>query len=263
MKLTYLLIIFINCISTDEKQFIPELNGGSQKQFYKYTDPKAKDLVRLVEDLENSSVSFTGEFSMKINSGENLKDSNSLKGKIYFDKSSGKVKIQLMEPFFGLIISQLISDGNSIQIKSSGSSNITTLRMGDILLTDPTTRKNIIIPYPVIHYSIVQNFSKEFKSNPTYLSPDEKKILVKKKSDDEYYYTFYEKGLESLEVYSKEKDLRAIATVPENYRKSDHPPSRIITRVTDRNKKDTSRVDIQYTNIKKSVEISPQIFKLN
>ena len=187
----------------------PNYTDSKQAQNLKYNDPRAKSLVEIVERLEKNSVSFTGEFSMKIQSGENLREVNNVNGKIFFDRPTGKVKIQLMEPFFGLIISQIISDSALIRIKSSGQEKIYEQPMGDIHMVDPTSRKPIVIPYPIIYFTIAQNFIEEFKSDKSYLSPADKRVLVKR-GNDEYKYTFYDKGLASLEFLSPEKKMRSV-----------------------------------------------------
>ncbi len=254
-------ILFLDSCTTD-KTNVKDIvyTDTKQLQNLRYNDPRAKSLVEIVERLEKNSVSFTGEFSMKIQSGENLREVNNVNGKIFFDRPTGKVKIQLMEPFFGLIISQIISDSTTIRIKSSGQEKIHEQQMGDIHMTDPTSRKAIVIPYPIIYFTIAQNFIEEFKSDKSYLSPVEKRVLVKR-GNDEYNYIFYDKGLASLEFLSTEKKIKAICQVPENYRTGDHPPGRLFTRVTESSTdQDTSKVDIQYKNVKRNVTIPANTF---
>jgi outer membrane lipoprotein-sorting protein len=259
--LIILIIISINFCETDSNIVNkPVSDDTKQLQNFKYNDPRSKPLVEIVERLEKNSTSFTGEFSMKILSGEKLKEANNVNGKIFFDKPSGKVKIQLMEPFFGLIISQIISDSTTIRIKSSGQEKLHTQDMGDIHMKDPTSHKPIVIPYPVIYFTIAQNFIEEFKSDKSYLSPSEKRVLVKR-GKDEYKYFFYETGLASLEFLSSENKMRAICQVPEKYRSGDHPPQKLTTLVTDLNTdQDTSQVDISYKNVRRNVNIPPNTF---
>ena len=255
------IILFLGFCKTDKENIKdPNYTDSKQAQNLKYNDPRAKSLVEIVERLEKNSVSFTGEFSMKIQSGENLREVNNVNGKIFFDRPTGKVKIQLMEPFFGLIISQIISDSNTIRIKSSGQEKIYEQPMGDIHMVDPTSRKPIVIPYPIIYFTIAQNFIEEFKSDKSYLSPADKRVLVKR-GNDEYKYTFYDKGLASLEFLSTEKKIKAICDVPETHRTGDHPPGRLSTRVTDSTTDmDTSKVEIQYKNVKRNVTIPGNTF---
>lgn len=263
LSLILFTLSFYGCSSTNEIITEPEYSDAKQLQNLKYSDPRAKSLVEIIERLENNSVSFTGEFSMKILSGDKLKEANTVNGKIFFDRPSGKVKIQLMEPFFGLIISQIISDNTTIQIKSSGQEKIHTQPMGDIHMIDPTSHKSIVIPFPVIYFSIAQNFTNEFKSDKSYLSPSEKKILVKR-GNDEYQYIFYENGLASLQFLSKEKSIKAICQIPEKYQTGYHPPERLSTRVTDvstEKERDTSQVDIHYKNVRRNVKIPTNTFK--
>ena len=207
------IILFLGFCKTDKENIKdPDYTDSKQAQNLKYNDPRAKSLVEIVERLEKNSVSFTGEFSMKIQSGENLREVNNVNGKIFFDRPTGKVKIQLMEPFFGLIISQIISDSNTIRIKSSGQEKIYEQPMGDIHMVDPTSRKPIVIPYPIIYFTIAQNFIEEFKSDKSYLSPADKRVLVKR-GNDEYKYTFYDKGLASLSP----KPIEQATTHPAGY----------------------------------------------
>lgn len=263
---TLFILAFVLTLSycTSDKETIkePDYTDTKQLQNLRYSDPRAKPLVEIVEKLEKNSVSFSGEFSMKILSGEKLREVNNVNGKIFFDRPTGKVKIQLMEPFFGLIISQIISDNNVIRIKSSGQEKIHEQEMGDIHMVDPTSRKPIVIPYPIIYFTIAQNFIEEFKSDKSFLSPSEKRVLVKR-GKDEYKYFFYEKGLASLEYISSQRNMKAICQVPDKYRNGDHPPERLSTRVTDTSseiEKDTSQVDIQYKNVKRNVTIPANTF---
>ena len=98
------------------------------------------------------------------------------------------------------------------------------------------------------------------KSDKSYLSPADKRVLVKR-GNDEYKYTFYDKGLASLEFLSPEKKIKAICDVPETHRTGDHPPGRLSTRVTDSTTDmDTSKVEIQYKNVKRNVTIPTNTF---
>jgi outer membrane lipoprotein-sorting protein len=258
-----LIFLLIFCFPKTEQIKEPVFSNNKINEQYKFNDPRSKNLLSLIEGIEKNSQSFQGEFSMKIKTGENLKDTNSLNGKIFFDKNSSKVKIQLMEPFFGLIISQIISDEETIQIKSSGKDKIHTQKMGDLFLADPATKKQIIIPFPVIYYSIVQNFTKNFQNQNSFFSPSENKVKLIKDQDD-LTYTFYEKGLVSLELFSKVKNLKAKSEVPENFRTGDNPALRVITIVTDiYTSKDTNYVDIQYKNLKKNITIPESTFTFN
>ncbi len=260
-----LILILQNCSCSEGtiKDTQPTFSNNKIKESYKFNDSRSKGLLNLIDTIEKSSQSFQGEFSMKIKNGENQRDINNLNGKIFFDKNTSRVKIQLMEPFFGLIISQIISDEETIKIKSSGRDNIHTQKMGDLFLTDPATRRQIIIPFPIIYYSIVQNFSKNFMNENSYFSPSENKVKVIKDGED-LTYTFYEKGLISLELFAKLKNLKAISEVPLNFRTGENPPLRVITIVTDiYTSKETNHVDIQYKNLKKNVIIPQSIFTFN
>ena len=77
------IILFLGFCKTDKENIKdPNYTDSKQAQNLKYNDPRAKSLVEIVERLEKNSVSFTGEFSMKIQSGENLREVNNVNGKI-------------------------------------------------------------------------------------------------------------------------------------------------------------------------------------
>ena len=61
---------------TSDREVIKDEGYTDTKQLQnlRYNDQRAKSLVEIVEKLEKNSVSFTGEFSMKILSGEKLRE---------------------------------------------------------------------------------------------------------------------------------------------------------------------------------------------
>lgn len=256
------LLLLSLCKTTSEPEIqAPAYTDKSQVENFKYEDPRSKPMTELFERLYRESASFTGDFNMKILSGEKLKESNSLEGKIFFDKDTGKVKIQLMIPLWGLVVSQIISDSETIKIKTAGQEKIHTQPMGDIFIIDPTTNKKIPIPFPVIYRSIAQNFVSEFKNSNSSLSPKENRVFLKK-GTDEFKYIFYENGLASLEFNSTEKKMRAICQVPEDQRKGFHPPSKLVTRVTNlATDSDAGLVDVAIKNVKKSAKIPESTFQ--
>ncbi|MCB1180385.1 MAG: hypothetical protein KDK36_22585, partial [Leptospiraceae bacterium] len=249
------------CKTTETTENVEYNSEDSKDGFYPVSSKKVKEFLNFTKELENSAGSFSGNFSMLIKSGPGLNTKDSLNGKIYFDKATGKVKIQLLDPFFGLILSQIISDSETIRIKPLGSDKIQTLPMGDIIMKDPSSGKAIPIPFPVIYHTITLNFSQEFSTKGTLVNPTERKVKLKK-GVDEFLYTFYDSGLESLEFTSGAKNLQAKSKVSESSKKGEHPPSRLLTRVTEINSgKDFSFVDIQYKNINKKESIPESVFR--
>jgi hypothetical protein len=124
-----------------------------------------------------------------------------------------KVKIQLLDPFFGAILSQILANPNTIKIRQGGNDKLHVQKMGDIVIQDPSTGKIFRIPFPIIFYSIALDFTTEFTSEGSMLNPSEKKVKVVRNTD-EYLYMFYDYGLESLEYISKDKNLQAKAKLP-------------------------------------------------
>jgi hypothetical protein len=246
------IFILVACRTPEPKEdiVVPSYIEHEQKKFYLYTDKKSKPLIDRLLGFETQVSSFYGEFMMRIKSGENLSESNILKGKIIFDKTSGKVKIQLMEPFFGMIVTQVLTDSNMVKIKSAGQ-KLHTQPMGDIGILDPKTGKLIQIPFPVIYHSISYNFIKDFQTGQSYFSPEENRVLVKKETEV-YQYVFLASGLDSLDYSSSNSKLKAIAQVDERKEDIFHPPIKISTRVKDTlTNKDTGLIEIKYTNVRK------------
>jgi hypothetical protein len=263
--ITVILILQITLIScsTFQKKAPEETVEFSEpldsKGFFKPTDKRALALLEFVKDLEVKSSSFTADFSLKIVTGS---ETNNINGKIFYEKEGKKVKIQLLDPFFGAILSQILANPNQIKIKQGGNDKLHVQKMGDIVLQDPSTGKLFRIPFPIIFYSIALDFTSEFTSEGSMLNPIEKKVKVVRNTD-EYLYVFYDSGLESLEYISKDKNLQAKAKVSESSKKGTHPPEKILTRVSEINTgKNISQVDIVYKNIKRAIKIPDKEFQL-
>ncbi len=264
MKKIILLLIILSinfyCKTTEEKIESVEYSQESKDGYYPIADKRVKDFLLSTKQMENISESFTGKFTMVIKSGEGLKTKDSLDGNIFYDKASGKIKIQLLDPFFGAILTQIISDSEQIKIRPLGQNTIQTLPMGDIYIKDPSG-KTIPIPFPVIYHTITMNFSKEFSTPNVKANANEKKVKVTK-GTDEFLYSFYPEGLESLEVKSGSKNLQAKCKVSEESKSNQYPPQRLLTRVTEISSgKDYSYVDIQYKNVKKLTSLPVSTFQ--
>lgn len=256
------LFILVNCslfqnkLPEEKVEFTESLDN---KGFFKPEDKRSISFLEFVKDLEEKSSSFTSEFSLKIVTGN---ETNAINGKIFYEKEGKKVKIQLLDPFFGAILSQILANPNTIKIKQGGNDKLHVQKMGDIVIQDPSTGKLFRIPFPIIFYSIALDFTAEFTSRESLLNPSEKKVKVTRNSD-EYLYVFYDSGLESLEYRSPDKNLQAKAKVSELAKKGTHPPERILTRVSEiTSGKNISQVDIVYKNIKRTTKISDKEFQL-
>ncbi|EMN30975.1 hypothetical protein LEP1GSC083_2061 [Leptospira interrogans serovar Pyrogenes str. L0374] len=154
-----ILILFLilnsgNC-STAQIEEISFPDKGNLK-FLSSKNPEAAKILKAVRDLEAKNSSYSGEFSMRIENFVPKKENFSADGKILYDKPSGKMYIELADPFFGMIVSKVYTDGNSIHIKTANS-GMQVLPMGDILLKDPSGKNNLqfhfrfyILFYPII-----------------------------------------------------------------------------------------------------------------
>lgn len=258
--MTIMLFTLLHC-TTEQVQENVEYSQESTDGYYSPSHKNNTEFLGLTKKLEEEIQSFTGDFKMQIKSGEGLKTINNLDGKIYFDKPSQRLKIELLMPVLGLKLSQLISNGNQIQIQSADSPKPVTLPMGDIVILDPSTQKKISIPFPIIYYTITLKFSENLNSPSAKMNPKEKKIQFKNE-EDTYIYTLYDSGLDALEYHSGKKNLLAICKIPDSAKDSSHPPSRLITKITEMNTgKDFSYIDIQYKNLKKTASIPDSVFR--
>ncbi|MCB1140860.1 MAG: hypothetical protein H7A24_07090 [Leptospiraceae bacterium] len=260
----FVLISFYNGCTTPQEtegnETVEFESTADENGFQKSGSKKTLPFLDFVKELEASSDSFQGDFSLKITRYDTPEKLN-VNGKIFFEKEGRKLKIQLMDPFFGMIISQILADPNTIRIKSSGASSIHSQEMSDLTIKDPQTQKNFRIPFPVLFQTIALNFTEDFQKKDTLIHPEDKKVKLQK-SGDEYFYTFYEGGLDSLEYISKEKSLQAKTKVSESAKKGAHPPEKLLTRVTDaQTGKDLSLVETRIKNIKKMSKIPDSTFR--
>jgi hypothetical protein len=134
-----------------------------------------------------------------------------------------------MDSFFGLIFTELISTSSEIKIKQSSSSEIQTFPMGDLLIQDPNTKKNIAIPYPVIYQYLTGTYMEEVQNAKAKFLIGESRVLLEK-PDGIYEYFFQNGNLERLELSSVKRGLKAIALV-KGTKDTFHPPKEIITKV--------------------------------
>ncbi|MCE9501247.1 MAG: hypothetical protein K8R21_12240 [Leptospira sp.] len=254
------LLILISCTSAPDIEDVQFLSA-KQKKFHPFSDKRSAPLIAMTERLDSDSQSFSGDFSIRIESGINQKEKINLDGRIFFSKRSGKIKIQLMDSLFGLIFSQVISSSDKIDIKSAGKDEIHSQPMDDIRLVDPRTKKTTIIPFPIIYYALSLGFSQEFKKNKSYFSPEENRVLVVR-GKDEYQYVFSNGILDSLEFYSELKNIKAIATVRNKQGKNLHPPDALITKVANlKTDQETNLIELKFKTVKRGVEIPESVFR--
>ncbi len=254
--LIILSILFQTCKTVEHVEDV-EFLSVRQAKYYPYGSKKSEGLVMAAENLDKESVSYSGDFSIRIVSGGKVKEILNLEGRIYFSKPLNKIKIQLSDAFFGLTFAKVISDKDKIEIRSSGSSKIHHQPMDDISLVDPKTRKVTVIPFPIIFYSLTSSFHEDFKKNKSYFSPEENRVLVIR-GGDEYQYAFENGKLGSLEFYSKPKNMKAIAVMKENII---HPPRSLITKVTNlKTEEETNLIQIKFKSLKRGVDIPESVF---
>jgi WD40 repeat protein len=220
----------IHCNSLDEVD--PdnlEFSGDSQVKYYKIDDRRNSEFLLEISSMQEQHTSFISNFSLRIDRVSPSKESFHADGKIWFLKETGQVKIQLMDNFFGIVLTEVLAEPNQIQVKTSQDKTIHSQPMGDLAIYDPGKKKNIVIPFPVIYYSITGDFIKEFRSSRSFFSPDEKRVLVKK-SGDEFEYFFDDKRLITLEWTSQNKSVKAVSRAGE---KPSVPSEILTTKVLD------------------------------
>ncbi|MBE7410886.1 MAG: hypothetical protein L6Q54_04220 [Leptospiraceae bacterium] len=252
------ILSFIWSCQTTEKIEDIDFLSVRQGKYYPYNNKKSKELISIAENLDKESISYSGDFTIKIVTGSKVKEILNLEGKVYFSKPLNKIKILLSDAFFGLTFAKVISDRDKIEIRSSGSSNIHYQPMDDISLVDPKTKKTTVVPFPIIFYSLTSSFIEDFQKNKSYFSPEESRVLVKRGAD-EYQYVFDGGKLESLEFYSKSKNMKAIAVMKENII---HPPRKLITKVTNlKTDEETNLISIQFKSLKRGIDIPESVFR--
>ncbi|AXX15966.1 hypothetical protein [Leptospira borgpetersenii] len=236
-------LIFGKCTTTQIEE-ISFPDKGNLK-FLSSKNPEAARVLKSVRDLETKNSSYSGEFSMRIENFIPKKESFSANGKILYDKPSGKMYIELSDPFFGMIVSKVYTDGNSIRIKTANSGT-QILPMGDILFKDPSGKKQSTIPFPVL-YSLLSNNSSGLAGNdPTFVNLSERAILVKKPGED---ITFWmtDSGISSVELLSQKSNLKAITKIQGTV---SFPPKITVTRIVEpKTNLDQNKIEIKMKKI--------------
>jgi outer membrane lipoprotein-sorting protein len=247
-------LMFYAC-TTPQIEEISFPDKGNLK-FLSSKNPDAARILKSIRELEDKNSSYSGEFSMRIENFVPKKESFSADGKIYYDRPSGKMYIELSDPFFGMIVSRVFTDGISIQIKTANS-NTQTLPMGDIVFKDPSGKKQSTIPFPVLYSLLSNNSSGLAGTDPTFVNLSERAILVKKPGED---ITFWmtEFGISSVELLSKKSNLRAITKVQGIV---SFPPKITITRIVEpKTNLDQNKIEIKMKKIALSETIPDSKF---
>lgn len=268
MKKIILLIILaliIGCKTTVEKpKEVVDFIQYDQKKFYNFSSSKSQPLITLVKNLEKKVTSFTSDFVMVLQTGENLDEERVFLGKLYFDKEKERMKVQLMVEalFYRLTVAEVVANPKTIKIRRMGDKKIHTLPMGNIEMQDPTTKKIIRIPFQVIFHSISLKFYNEFKNGNSFFSPKENRVLVKR-DGDVYQYVFSKQGLDALDYTSKKNNLQSVSQVTVKNPSGLHPPVKIQTRAKEIiTGKNTGLIDIKYKNVKRNLKAQESWFRL-
>ncbi len=260
--MTFRSILFIILLLQCKTTSVEDINfiGKDTSKYTSANDPMAKSLLAGIASQTENFSSFRGEFSMNIQVLVPKKDTFNVDGKVFYSKSGGLLKIQLMDTFLGLIFSELIASPTEILIKPSGQNNPTSQPMGDIYLQDPNTKKVIQLPFPVIYQYLSGSFQTEILTPKAKFLTKESRILVDKK--DGLYEYFFENNLPSrIELSSQVRGIKAVSLVKEKDPKHVHPAKTILSKVmTLENEKDNALILITMKKIVKT-EIADSIFK--
>lgn len=235
-----------------------EFTEIDRTKYYPFQHPKNQGWIENIKKIQENHQAFFADFSLRIDRYHPKKETFYSDGKIYYSKNTNNLKIQLMDSFFGMVFSEILADKETIKIKSSKDEAIKSQPMGDILLFDPSKNKDITIPFPVIYYFIQGNFFDDFSKNPTYLSPEERKVIVNRGSDRFIYY-FSENFLQSIEWKSPYQNTSAIAKL---VGKPTFPPNHLVTKILeDGRDKEVMMIVIQLKNIQRK-EPNPSFLKI-
>ncbi len=252
-----LLILFTiaNCV-TAEIEEIP----FRQKGKLRFLSAKSKDGSKYLEGLrklEESNTSYTGEFDIRIQNFFPKKDVFALNGKILYDKPSGKMQIELMDKLFGIVVSKVYTDGELIRIKAATVDKIHEQPMDDIVLSDPNTGKQTVVPFPVIYHLLSNRNAQLFQPQWTVVHPGEGIVLVRKPGEEWTYYTS-EKGFHSVEWDSSGKNVKAVTNV---LGEVEFPPKTTVTRIVSRmDGSDQNRIEIKMKKINRMESLNQIVF---
>ncbi|XDD48777.1 outer membrane lipoprotein carrier protein LolA [Leptospira sp. WS92.C1] len=259
LKLHFLFLIafvFLSECTTTQIEEISFPDKGNLK-FLPAKNAQAALVLKSVRELEEKNTSYSGEFSMRIENFVPKKESFSADGKIFYDQPSGKMYIELSDPFFGMIVSRVFTDGVSIRIKTASNAP-QVLPMGDIVFTDPSGKKQSTIPFPILYSLLSNNSSGLAGKDPIYVNLSEKAILVKKPGEDVTFW-MTDFGIVSVELLSKKSNLKAITKVQGTV---SFPPKTTITRIVEPNTNlDRNKIEIRMKKVTLSQTIPDSKFQ--
>ncbi|TGK01092.1 hypothetical protein EHO59_11565 [Leptospira semungkisensis] len=248
-------ILFANCATTEIEE-IP----FRQKGKIKFWSAKSKDGQKYLDGLrklEETNTSYSGEFDIRIQNFFPKKDVFSLSGKIMYDKPTGKMQIELTDKLFGISVSKVFTDGNTIRIKTASVDKVHEQPMDDIVLSDPNTGKQTIVPFPVIYYLLSNRNAQLFKPEWTIVQPTEGIVLVRKPGEEWTYYT-KEKGIYSVEWDSSGKNVKAVTNVQGEL---EFPPKVTVTRIVSRTDgSDQNRIEIKMKKVNRTDSLNQVVF---
>ncbi|PJZ68282.1 hypothetical protein CH373_10425 [Leptospira perolatii] len=231
-----------------------------KKGMLRFVKAKSKEGAKFLEEvrkLEGFSTSYTGDFEIRIQNFFPKKDVFALEGKIYFDRPSGKMQIELNDRFFGISVSKVFTDGDMIRIKTANSDKVHEQPMDDIVLSDPNSGKQTVVPFPVIYHLLSNRNMNLFQPDWTLVQPGERIILVRKPGEQWTYYTT-EKGISTVEWDSKKKNVKALTSVLGDV---DFPPKVTVTRIVSREDgKDQNRIEIRMKRTNRTENLPLSVF---
>lgn len=240
-------ILFAQCVTTEIEE-IPFRQRGKLK----FLSPKSKDGAKYLEGLrklEEANTSYTGEFEIRIQNFYPKNDVFSLNGKILYDRPTGRMQIELTDKLFGIVVSKLFTDGETIRLKAATVEKIHEQPMDDIILSDPNTGKQTVVPFPVIYHLLSNRNLQLFKPEWTLVHPGEGIVLVRKPGEEWVYYSS-PKGFVSVEWDSSGKNVKAVTNVQGEV---DFPPRVTVTRIVSRTDgADQNRIEIKMKKVNKS-----------
>ncbi|WP_419720365.1 hypothetical protein [Leptospira licerasiae] len=249
------ILFFQSCVTTDIEEVTFRQKG--KIKFWSARSKEGSKYLEGLRKLEESNTSYSGEFDIRIQNFFPKKDVFSLAGKIFYDKPTGKMQIELTDKLFGISVSKVYSDGQSIRIKAVSVDKIHEQAMDDIVLSDPSTGKQTVVPFPVIYYLLSNRNAELFKPQWTLVQPNDGIVLVRKPGEEWTYYTA-ENGIRSVEWDSSGKNVKAVTSVQGEV---EFPPKTTITRIVSRTDgADQNRIEIKMKKISRTDKLNHIVF---
>ncbi|EPG75969.1 putative lipoprotein [Leptospira fainei serovar Hurstbridge str. BUT 6] len=251
----FVLLSFGSCVSPEIEEIAFPLRGKLT-----FLSAKSKEGAKFLDEvrkLEDAGSSYTGDFEIRIQNFVPKKDIFSLNGKIYYDKPSGKMQIELTDRLFGISVSKVYTDGELIRIKTATQDKIHEQPMDDIIIADPNGGKQTVVPFPVIYHLLSNRNVKLFQPDRTLVHPKEGIILVRK-SGEEWTYYVTDKGIATVEWNSSRKNVKALTSVQGTV---EFPPKLTLTRIVSREDgSDQNRIEIKMKRTSRTENIASSLF---